>query len=295
MTSLANPANPAVTRQADTLIAPIIDKTVRQMADRLEPTLNGIRDGAARSITRISYRLDGPLGHFHELAHLRQGSRFHEIFVNTNRARDRFGHRQPGRGVILTIAHELAHLYAAETNIKDTDPGGEVHNATFARLAELTGCQVIKANGGYMTPDLAKRGLDLFADLIPEMQQAFVRHAATISPPHANPPRPRSDPRKRAELAVLPVKSPANLGSSLTTKPANALVAAEHVQVRGLLAALEDDIRYRLTARAVENVALLSAQGARYLAVAPGAKLSIQALIDNYAVSAVAAIRRIGS
>jgi hypothetical protein len=206
-----------------------------------------------------------------------------------------FGRRQPGRGVILTIAHELAHLYAAETNVKDTDPGGEVHNATFARLAELTGCQVVKASGGYMTPDLSKRGLDLFADLIPQMQQAFVRHATTISSPQANPPRPKSDPRRGIELAVLSVKSPAVPGSSLTTKPANPVVTTEQVQIRGLLAALEDDIRYRLTARAVENVALLSAQGARYLAVAPGAKLSIQALIDNYAANAAAAIRRIGS
>ncbi len=49
MTPRTNPSDPAIIRQADTVIAPIIDKAVRQMADRLEPTLPGIRDGAARS------------------------------------------------------------------------------------------------------------------------------------------------------------------------------------------------------------------------------------------------------
>lgn len=295
MTSRANPTDPAVIRQADTVIAPIIDKTVRQMANRLEPTLPGIRDGATRSITRISYRLDGPLGHFHELLHVRQGSRFHEIFVNTNRARDRFGRRQPGRGVILTIAHELVHLYAAETNVKDTDPGGQVHNAEFAHLAVLTGCQVVKADGSYMTPDLSKRGHALFADLIPEMQHAFVRHAATISPPLSNQSQPMTSPKKGIDGALVPVQSPTLPGSSLTTKPARAVAAAEQAQIRGVLAVLEDDIRHRLTVHAVENVAMLAAQEAHYLAVAPMARASIQALINNYTASAIAAIRKISS
>lgn len=295
MTPRTNAPDPTVIRQADTAVAPIIDKAVRQMAGRLEPTLPGIRDGAARSITRISYRLNGPLGQFQELVHACQGSRFHEIFVNTNRARDRFGHRQSGRGVILTIAHELAHLYAAETNIKDTHPDGDVHNAEFARLATLTGCRVVKADSGYMTPDLSKHGLALFADLIPEMQQAFVRHAAAISAPQANPPLPTSDPKKGTDVALVPAKPVTIPSSSLAMTSASAVVAAEQVKIRGIMAALEDDIRHRLTARAVENIAMLSAQEAHYLAIAPLAGPNIQALINNYTASAIAAIRKIGS
>lgn len=296
MTPRANPTNPAVTRQADTVVAPIIDKTVRQMADRLEPTLPGIREGTARSITRISHWLDGPLGHFHELLHIRQGSRFHEIFVNTNRARDRFGRAQPGRGVIITIAHELAHLYAAETNVKDTDPGGQVHNVEFARLADLSGCRVVKADGGYVTPDLSRRGLALFADFIPEMQQAFVRHASAISSPQANQSQLVTNPGKRADVALVPVKSPPIPGYSVTTRiPSAVVVGAEQVQIRGLLAALEDDIRHRLTTRAIENVALLAALEAHYLVIAPLAAANIQTLINNYTASAIDAIRKVRS
>ncbi len=305
MTAAPNLAGPSVIAVADSVLTAAIQPIMMQMGERLEPMLPGMKDGAARSLVLVQFKPDGPLGHFKELAHAREGSRWHELFLNSDRRRGHFDGRRLGEDAVTTLAHELAHMYAAEHGIADMS--GTIHDAEFGRLARATGCEVVKdSDGSHRTPGLSAQGRLRYADLIPQMERAFLRHAASISSREPQPSSSRSvttiasikegtTMSLTGSDSLVPIGAGGVTGSSLTTRQQRAALAVvDQLQLEGALAALGDDMRHRLTARAIENVAMLSATEAHYLAVAPLAEQRIKAIVDSYAASAAAAIQRLG-
>ncbi|MFZ4893310.1 hypothetical protein ACL9RL_02550 [Plantibacter sp. Mn2098] len=304
---------------ADKELTATVQSVLLKMADRLEPNLPGIADGARRTVMKVKHRPGKSLGHFAEHAHVKGGTRKHEILLNSDRAQGHFHGKQPGCDAVVTLAHELAHLYAAEHGVKDTD--GAVHNAEFGDIAQLTECFVEKdAGGSHCTTRLSRRGQVLFADLVSEMERAFIVHgAATSVAPHA-PSSPRSSltptpaapipsssptPARKVDplmslvpgnsLVPMPLGGGGAVGGSLTPRQQRAALAAiEQVQLGGAISALTDDMRHRLAMRAMENVAMLSGIEGHYLAVAPLAEARIKAIVDAYTLAASAAIQRFG-
>lgn len=298
---------------ADKQLTITVQSVLFKMADRLEPNLPGIADGARRTVVKVKHRPGKSLGHFAEHAHVEGGTRKHEILLNSDRTQGHFHGKQPGCDAVVTLAHELAHLYAAEHGVKDTD--GAVHNADFGDIAQLTECHVEQdAGGSHCTTRLSRRGQVLFADLVSEMERAFIVHgAATSASTRASSPSRSSltstpavlvsspTPARKVDplMSLVPgsslVPMPLGSGGSLTPRQQRtALAAIEQVQLGGAISALTDDMRHRLAMRAMENVAMLSGIEGHYLAVAPLAEARIKAIVDAYTIAASAAIQRFG-
>lgn len=309
----------AQTELADLQLTTIAQSVLQKMADRLESNLPGLADGARRTVVRVQHRPGKPLGHFAEHAHVKGGTRWHEILLNSDRTQGHFQGTRPGCDAVVTLAHELAHLYAAEHGVKDTD--GAMHNGEFGDIAQLTECFVEQdAGGSHCTTRLSRRGQALFADLVSEMERAFIVHGAAISAfPHASSvsrsslaptpsvpisvpvptPTRKVDPLMSlvpgSSLVPMPLGSGGSVGGSLTPRQQRtALAAIEQVQLGGAISALTDDMRHRLAMRAMENVAMLSGIEGHYLAVAPLAEARIKAIVDAYTIAASTAIQRFG-
>lgn len=53
--------------------------------------------------------------------------------------------------MMITLTHEMCHLYAMEKGIEDVSRGGYYHNKEFARIAEMAGLVVTKETQGAAT------------------------------------------------------------------------------------------------------------------------------------------------
>lgn len=79
--------------------------------------------------------------------------------------------------VLDTICHELAHLFARVTGVKDTSGRGKrYHNRQFAQIATALGLRVEKSPRsyiGHITTGLSAAGHERYGDLMAELERAF--------------------------------------------------------------------------------------------------------------------------
>lgn len=77
--------------------------------------------------------------------------------------------------IIVTICHELVHLYARVNGVRDTSGrGSRYHNKHFAELAQGMELLVVRSSRSYIghqTPGLAETGVRLYEDLIAQVEQ----------------------------------------------------------------------------------------------------------------------------
>jgi|GEM_PF-4029117 SprT-like family. len=161
----------ATLAEADRRLRSSCEAALKKMAARLEPSLPGIVDAVAGTTLLVRFAPGEALGQF---AFLGGEDGLHEIRLNADRSQGHFGGQRPGEDAVVTLAHELAHLYAAATGVSDTEPTTRHHNQEFARIARLAGCEVVESShSGYATPTLSPSGQTLFSDLIPDIDRAF--------------------------------------------------------------------------------------------------------------------------
>lgn len=150
--------------------------TVDQIAARSETRLPKIQDlFRSRAIVVIGREARGYLGSFTSDKWELNGERLHEIHLNSDR---QCGHRTAttGEDATVTLAHELAHLYAHHHGIKDTSNRSRYHGKKFAVLAEALGCHTARPSGshyGVATDHLQDWAREAYADLIVIMDDAL--------------------------------------------------------------------------------------------------------------------------
>lgn len=65
-------------------------------------------------------------------------------------------HLQNVEKVIITLTHEMCHVYAMENGIKDTSRGGYYHNDNFKDIAEKAGLICTKEKQGWATREMSE-------------------------------------------------------------------------------------------------------------------------------------------
>ena len=77
--------------------------------------------------------------------------------------------------IVLTIGHELVHLYAKANSIRDTSGrGNRYHNKRFAELAHRLELRVERSGRshiGFQTTGFTEQGAALYADLISQVER----------------------------------------------------------------------------------------------------------------------------
>lgn len=197
------PSTPASAQDAFQELTDTIYTVAREITVRATETLPGLADSFTdRVLIVVGGHARGPLGHFAGDKWRREAHRFHELHVNVGHlAYALTTEAAHAEDVLDTIAHELAHFYARENDIKDTSGRGanhgRYHNKRFAMLAGALGLRVMnsgKSHIGYMTTGLTARGRALYSDLLLDVQNALrltsvpeLRHRES-SPVHATAP-----------------------------------------------------------------------------------------------------------
>ncbi|MDQ4214756.1 hypothetical protein [Microbacterium capsulatum] len=153
------------------------DEITMRCEERLPGTNQLFR---TQALVVVGGKARGPLGTFTAEKWEHDGQRLHEIHLNADR---RCGHATAttGEDATVTIAHELAHLYAHAHGIQDTSNRGRYHSNRFARIAGELGCNTVRpANAPYgiITDRLSDWGRDVFADLVGLMDEALRLNAA---------------------------------------------------------------------------------------------------------------------
>lgn len=160
--------------------------TVDQIAARAEERLPKIQDMfRSRAIVVVGREARGYLGSFTSNKWELGGERLHEIHLNTDR---QCGHRTATRGedATVTLAHELAHLYAHHHGVRDTSNRGRYHGQKFAVLAEALGCHTARPSGshyGIVTDCLQDWAREAYADLIVVMDDALRLNSTPTTTP----------------------------------------------------------------------------------------------------------------
>lgn len=150
------------------------------IASRSERRLPGISNFfRTRTIVVVGRAKRSHLGSFAADSWTHGGEPLHEIHLNADR---RCGHATSttGEDATVTLAHELAHLYAHERGIRDTSNRGRYHSKKFAVIARQLGCNVVRPNPaphGFVTDRLAEWAAVEYRDLTAVMDAALRLHA----------------------------------------------------------------------------------------------------------------------
>lgn len=159
-------------------------------SDRLLMVVNGQRSGALGTFSPKKWAFDAQP--FDEI-HVNIG---HEIYAGADTP-------TIAADVVLTICHELVHLYARANNISDTSGrGNRYHNSRFATLARRLELRVERSGRshiGFQTTGFTEQGLALYADLIEVVERELQLLPNTV--PSAKR-EPQATPEPVAEVAV---------------------------------------------------------------------------------------------
>lgn len=105
--------------------------------------------------------------------------------------------------IVLTICHELVHLYAKANDIRDTSGrGNRYHNKRFADLARRLELRVERSGRshiGFQTIGFTERGAETYADLISQVEREL-RLLPNLTP--STPAEAESTPEAVLEVAV---------------------------------------------------------------------------------------------
>ncbi|KJL24857.1 SprT-like family protein [Microbacterium azadirachtae] len=162
-------------------------RTAAELAVRAESALPGIGDlFLSRAVVIVGRQARTRLGTFTAGSWTLDGTDLHEIHLNADR---RCGHPtvSTGEDAVVTLAHELAHLYAHENGIRDTSNRGRYHSRRFAQIAAGLGCHIVRPNPaphGFVTDALTDEARILNADLVSLMDEALRLHAGQPRPQH---------------------------------------------------------------------------------------------------------------
>lgn len=105
--------------------------------------------------------------------------------------------------IVLTICHELVHLYAKANDIRDTSGrGNRYHNKRFAELARRLELRVERSGRshiGFQTIGFTERGAETYSDLISQVEREL-RLLPNFTP--STPAEAESTPEAALEVAV---------------------------------------------------------------------------------------------
>lgn len=105
--------------------------------------------------------------------------------------------------IVLTICHELVHLYAKANSIRDTSGrGNRYHNKRFAELARRLELRVERSGRshiGFQTISFTERGAETYSDLIARVEREL-RLLPNFTP--STPAEAKSTPEAALEVAV---------------------------------------------------------------------------------------------
>lgn len=149
----------------------------REIARRSDSGLPKLLDlFTKRVLLVVGGQRSGALGTFAPEKWAYNEQPFDEIHVN-------IGHgvyagsstRAVATDIVLTICHELAHLYAKANSIRDTSGrGNRYHNKRFAELARRLELRVEpsgRSHIGFQTTSFTERGAAMYADLISQAER----------------------------------------------------------------------------------------------------------------------------
>lgn len=149
----------------------------RDVALRCAPQLPGLLDVyLGRALLVVNGQRSGALGSYAPEKWAYNEQPFDEIHVN-------IGHgvyagsstTTVATDIVLTICHELVHLYARVNNIRDTSGrGNRYHNKRFAELARRLELQVERSGRshiGFQTTGFTEQGANRYADLISQVER----------------------------------------------------------------------------------------------------------------------------
>lgn len=74
-------------------------------------------------------------------------------------------HLQEVEQVIITLTHEMCHVYAMENGIKDTSRGGYYHNDNFKAIAEKAGLICTKEQQGWATREMSEELKEVYNEI----------------------------------------------------------------------------------------------------------------------------------
>ncbi|PPH44159.1 hypothetical protein C5D09_14125 [Rathayibacter sp. AY1C9] len=152
-------------------------------------------------IVNTARRDRGRLGSFAPESWDFEGAPISEVVVHARHASARPG-QTLGEDVLVTLLHELAHMHAHYTGVKDTSNRGRWHNRRFGEIAVALGLVVERPADyrGHTTPRLSSRYAEDYAVLIAALDDALrVRPSAPVlarpGEPSDHPASGQEDPR----------------------------------------------------------------------------------------------------
>lgn len=167
--------------------AQLLRSVALDLTRRVEHSLPGIAESFARRVVVCANgdHLVGWLGSYVSPAWQTGNEQFDKLTVAVRHA----AHQDPdptvyARGVLSTLAHEIAHSYTRVCGLEGTTGPGRVrHTESFARVATRLGLHVVRRpdqQAVISTPSLSPRGRADFADLVARLAQGNLGRTSGI-------------------------------------------------------------------------------------------------------------------
>ncbi|WP_330446797.1 hypothetical protein OH817_03860 [Kocuria rhizophila] len=185
---LHSPTRPGIGAPVDPVLAARLLRSVAlDLTARVEHRLPGIAESFARRVVVCADgdHLVGWLGSYVSPASQEGKEHFDKLTVAVRHV----AHQDPeptvyARGVLSTLAHEIAHSYTRVCGLEGTTGPGRVrHTDSFARVATRLGLHVVRRpdqQAVIFTPSLSPRGKADFADLVARLAQAGLARTSGI-------------------------------------------------------------------------------------------------------------------
>lgn len=104
-------------------------------------------------------------------------------------------HLQDVEQVIITLTHEMCHVYAMENGIKDTSRGGYYHNENFRTIAEQAGLICTKEPQGWATRSMSDELKAVYNEITQGARITF-SWKTSIQPPKPEEPKGKEEPEQ---------------------------------------------------------------------------------------------------
>lgn len=182
------PTRPGIGAPVDPVLTARLLRTVAlDLTARVEHRLPGIAESFAHRVVVCANgdHLVGWLGSYVSPAWQTGNEHFDKLTVAVRHA----AHQDPdptvyARGVLSTLAHEIAHSYTRVCGLEGTTGPGRVrHTESFARVATCLGLHVVRRpdqQAVIFTPSLSPRGQADFADLVARLARAGLGRTSGI-------------------------------------------------------------------------------------------------------------------
>lgn len=183
-------SSPTDAHQAmNTLLTRVAIEVARRREDELPGLTETLQDSVLLTSGGTGRSADG---WFEADAWLHGEQSVHELFLNADLSNHTSG-TSSAEEVLVTLAHELCHVYARASEVKDTSRDGRYHNRKFAEIALQIGLRIGRDRQiGHHTPGLSARGRADYGDLLTELERGLVLRRAPLLVPRTKPSPPEN-------------------------------------------------------------------------------------------------------